>query len=147
MFVKYLDEIIQTKKEFERICSELVKDVEIRFAGYLDSSGRVLAGGYKDSLVPRLSEEQHRSVCQELASRVEKRKKFDDELGHVKYSASRRKHVVIISFPIFEDVLMVVVEPNVNIDRMAFRISAILGESYENSQNESIKQPTSNGKK
>ena len=140
MLVKSLDEMIQTEKEFGRICSELVKDIEIRFAGYLDSSGRVLAGGYKDDLVPRLSEEQHRSVCQELASRVEKRKKFDDKLGQVKYSASRRRHVVIMSFPIFENVLMVVAEPHVNIDRLAFRISITLGEVYETSQNESIRQ-------
>ncbi len=120
--------------DFEKICAEISNEPEIRFAGYLDSFGNMLAGGYKHELIPRLSEEQHHSVCQELASRVEKRKRFDKELGFVKYSASRRKHVVTMSFPIFENVLMVVAEPHVNIDRLAFKISAILGEPYQNSQ-------------
>ena len=119
--------------EFEKICGDLIKDPEIRFAGYLDSSGKIISGGFKDGLVPRLNEEQIHSVCEELSSRVEKRKKLDAELGFVKYSASRRKHIVIMSFPIFSNVLMVVAEPNVNIDRMAFRISGIIGEPYENS--------------
>ena len=112
--------------EFEKICDDLIKDPEIRFAGYLDSTGKMISGGLKDGLVPRLNEEQFQSVCQELASRVEKRKKLDEEVGFVKYSASRRKHIVIMSFPIFSNVLMIVAEPNVNIDRMAFRISGIL---------------------
>ena len=134
MLVETLDKMIQSNEEFEKACNEIIKDAEIRFAGYLDSQGKLLAGGYRDELVPRLTEEQHMSVCQELASRVEKRKKFDEELGQVKYSASRRKHVVIMSFPIFSNVLMVVAEPHVNIDRLAFKISAKIGEPYENSQ-------------
>ena len=62
-----------------------------------------------------------------MAARVEKRKKYDIELGRVKYSASRREHVVIMSFPIYEKVIMVVAEPNVNMDRLAFRIIEKLG--------------------
>jgi hypothetical protein len=69
-------------------------------------------------------------VCKELASRVEKRKKYDNELGRVKYSASRREHVVIMSFPIYEKVIMIVAEPDVNIDRLAFRIIEKLGSQW-----------------
>src|SRR3546814_10191373 len=61
-------------------------------------------------------------------------KKFDAELGYVKYSASRRKHVVIMSFPIFEKVIMIVAEPNVNIDRLAFRIIEKLGRQWGRSE-------------
>jgi len=69
-------------------------------------------------------------VCKELASRVAKRKKYDTELGRVKYSASRREHVVIMSFPIYEKVIMIVAEPHVNIDRLAFRIIEKLGSQW-----------------
>ena len=123
------------EEHFKKICSELTQDHEIRFAGYLDSKGNLLAGGYKDVLIPRLSEKKFQTVCKELAGRVETRKNFDDELGNVKYSASRRRNVVIMSFPIFENVLMVIAEPHVNIDRLAFRISGKIGEPYENSLN------------
>ena len=112
--------------EYEQKCQKILEEDEIRFAGLLDEFGNLLAGGYKQEMTPRLTEEQYQSVCKELASRVVKRKKFDDELGHVKYSTSRREHVVIMSFPIYEKVLMVVSESNVNIDKLAYRIIAKL---------------------
>lgn len=117
-------------KEYEKRCQELLEDTEVRFAGLLDESGKLLAGGYKENITPRLTKEQHDAVCQELAARVAKRKKYDTELGHVKYSASRREYVVIMSFPIYEKVIMIVAEPNVNIDRLAFRIIEKLGSQW-----------------
>ena len=118
-------------KEYEKRCQELLEDDEVRFAGLLDEFGKLLAGGYKQNISPRLTEEQHDVVCKELAARVEKRKKYDTELGRVKYSASRREHVVIMSFPIYEKVIMIVAEPNVNIDRLAFRIIEKLGSQWD----------------
>ncbi|MCI4432719.1 MAG: hypothetical protein JHC41_03850 [Nitrosopumilus sp.] len=114
-------------KEYQRRCQEILKDPEVRFAALLDESGKTLAGGYRENIIPRLTDEQHDSVCKELAARVAKRKKFDVELGRVKYSASRRERVVIMSFPINDKVIMIVAEPNVNIDRLAFKIIEKLG--------------------
>ncbi|MBI5378187.1 MAG: hypothetical protein HZA82_06140 [Thaumarchaeota archaeon] len=117
-------------KEYEKRCQDILEDDEVRFAGLLDEFGKLLAGWYKQNINPRLTEEQHDSVCKELASRVAKRKKYDAELGRVKYSASRREHVVIMSFPIYEKVIMIVAEPHVNIDRLAFRIIEKLGSQW-----------------
>ncbi len=117
-------------KDYEKRCQELLEDDEVRFAGLLDEFGKLLAGGYNQGIDPRLSEEQHDVVCKELAARVSKRKKYDVELGRVKYSASRREHVVIMSFPIYEKVIMIVAEPHVNIDRLAFRIIEKLGSQW-----------------
>ena len=117
-------------KEYEKRCQDILEDDEVRFAGLLDEFGKLLAGGYKQNINPRLTEGQHDSVCKELASRVAKRKKYDAELGRVKYSASRREHVVIMSFPIYEKVIMIVAEPHVNIDRLAFRIIEKLGSQW-----------------
>ena len=117
-------------KEYEKRCQDILEDDEVRFAGLLDEFGKLLAGGYKQNINPRLTEEQHGLVCKELASRVAKRKKYDAELGRVKYSASRREHVVIMSFPIYEKVIMIVAEPHVNIDRLAFRIIEKLGSQW-----------------
>ena len=114
-------------QDYEKKCQEILDDPEVKFAGLLDESGSLLAGGYKPGINPRVTKEQHQVICQELASRVAKRKKFDSELGKVKYSASRREHVVIMSFPIYEKVIMIVAEPNVNIDRLSYRIITKLG--------------------
>ncbi|WP_299291179.1 DUF6659 family protein [Nitrosopumilus sp.] len=39
-----------------------------------DGLDSLLAGGYKSGACSRLTDEQHQSVCSELASRVTKRK-------------------------------------------------------------------------
>jgi len=119
-------------KDYEKRCQEILEDQEVRFAALLDESGNTLAGGYREDIVPRLTDKQHYSVCKELAARVIKRKKYDVELGRVKYSASRREHVVIMSFPVEDKIIMIVAEPNVNIDRLAFKIIEKLGSQWGN---------------
>jgi len=116
--------------EYEHKCQEILDDHEIRYAGLLDEFGTLLGGGYKPEMTIRLPDEKLQFVCKELASRVAKRKKFDEELGHVKYSASRREHVVIMSFPIYDKVIMLIAESNVNIDRLAFRVISKLGRQW-----------------
>ena len=116
--------------EYAQKCQEILDDHEIRYAGLLDEFGTLLAGGHKPGMTIRLADEKLQSVCKELASRVAKRKKFDEELGHVKYSASRREHVVIMSFPIYDKVIMLIAESNINIDRLAFRVISKLGRQW-----------------
>ena len=116
--------------DFDKKCQKILEEPEIRFAALLDEFGNILAGGYKQDTTPRLSEERFQAVCRELASRVAKRKIDDNELGHVKYSASRREHIVIMSFPIFENVVMIVAESHINIDRFAYRVISILGRQW-----------------
>ncbi len=57
---------------------------------------------------------------------MSKRKKHDNDLGRVKYSASRREDVVIMSFPIYKNAIAIIAEPNINIDRFAWKIIEIL---------------------
>ena len=116
--------------DYETKCLKILEEHDIRFAGLLDELGNVLVGGYDEELTPKLPEEKFQSICKELASRVAKRKKNDEELGHVKYSASRREHVVIMSFPIYDHVVMIITEPHINIDRLAFRVIGKLGRQW-----------------
>ena len=116
--------------DYDKKCQKILEEPEIRFAALLDEDGNILAGGLKEETIPRLSEERFQIVRKELASRVAKRKRDDKELGRVKYSASRREHLVIMSFPIFDNVVMIVAESHINIDRFAYRIINILGRQW-----------------
>ena len=116
--------------EYDDKCEKILEDPEILYAGLLDGLGSLLAGGYKQGTCSRLTDEQHQTICTELASRVIKRKKFNSELGYVKYSASRRDRVVIMSFPIVDKVVMILAEPHINIDRFAFRILSKLDRQW-----------------
>lgn len=115
------------KEEYEQKCKKILDEHAIRFAGLIDDSGKLIAGGVKQGIELKLNPTQLENLLKEMASRISKRKTHDKELGRVKYSASRREDVVIMSFPIYQNAVAVVAEPNVNIDRIAWRIIEILG--------------------
>jgi len=46
-------------------------------------------------------------------------------LGPVKYSASRREHVVVMSFPLDNAILMVSAQPDVDLDQTAKKVMKI----------------------
>jgi len=116
--------------DYEKKCRAILEDEELRFAGLVGPSGELLAGGYKEGVDPHITPEQHTIIRKDLAQRVQKRSKFDAELGHVKYTASRRENVVTMSLPINKNVMMIMAEPHINIDRFAFKIITKLGRQW-----------------
>ncbi len=112
---------------FEQKCNTLLQEEEIRFAGFINSMGRLVAGGFKEGITPIEDEAERQKMYMELALRVSMRKDFDYSLGPVKYTASRRKNAVVMSFPINSNVLLVSTEPTVDIDKLANKIMKIVG--------------------
>ncbi len=58
----------------------------------------------------------------ELALRVKMRREFDDDLGQVKFSMSFREKLIVMSFPIKNDVLMVSMERKTQFEKISFKI-------------------------
>jgi len=58
----------------------------------------------------------------ELALRVKMRREFDDDLGQVKFSMSFREKLIVMSFPMKDDVLMVSMERKTQFENVAFEI-------------------------
>ncbi|MGI0060994.1 MAG: DUF6659 family protein [Nitrosotalea sp.] len=112
---------------FEQKCSLLLQDDEIRFAGVVGRMGKLVAGGFKEGIMPFVDDAELLKMCMELALRVSMRREFDYTLGQVKYSASRREKAVVMSFPINSNVLLVSIEPNVDIDKTAKKIMKMVG--------------------
>ena len=112
---------------FDQKCKMLVQEDEIRFAGLVGPTGRLVAGGFKPEITPFEDDAEMQKMYMELALRVSMRKEFDYSLGPVKYSASRREKAVMMSFPINSNVLLISAEPSVDIDRTASKIMKMLG--------------------
>jgi hypothetical protein len=135
-FLCYNDEstVLNTQKEkaeeywiFDQKCSLLLQEDEIRFAGLINSMGRLVAGGFKEGITPIEDEAERQKMYMELALRVSMRKDFDYSLGSVKYTASRREKAVMMSFPINSNVMLVSAEPTIDIDKLANKIMKIIG--------------------
>jgi hypothetical protein len=112
---------------FDQKCTLLLQEDEIRFAGFINSMGRLVAGGFKEGIIPLEDEAERQKMYMELALRVSMRKDFDYSLGPVKYTASRRQKAVVISFPINSNVLLISMEPTVDIDKLANKIMKTIG--------------------
>lgn len=112
---------------FEQKCNTLLQEEEIRFAGFINSMGRLVAGGFKEGITPTEDDAERQKMYMELALRVSMRKDFDYSLGPVKYTASRRKNAVVMSFPMNSSVLLVSAESTVDIDKLANKIMKLIG--------------------
>jgi hypothetical protein len=112
---------------YQQKCDLLLKEDKVRFAGLINNMGKLVAGGFKEGIMPLEDEAERQKMYMELALRVSMRMEFDYSLGPVKFSASRREKVVMISFPINNKVLMVSTEPSIDIETFAMKAIKIIG--------------------
>jgi len=115
---------------FKKKLDEILSEKEIRFAGFVNMQGDLEEGQFREDVVPFETDEEQKKVFRELAIRISTRKDFDFSMGAVKYSASRREKLVMMSFPLKNMILLITTEPNVNIDRLAYKIIQILGKDW-----------------
>ena len=109
--------------DYENLCILVQKiDSKVRFAGVVNSKGRLIAGGMAPSKKRLGDRKRDEMLYMELALRVKMRREFDDDLGKVKFSMSFREKLIVMSFPIEDDVLMVSMERKTKFEQIAFSI-------------------------
>lgn len=105
----------------------LLQESEIRFAGFLDSMGSLIAGGFKDGVTPFHDESERRKLYIETVLVIKTTQEFDYDLGSVDYIATRRKKVITFTFDLDDRILFVSTESNVDIEKTAQKIIRICG--------------------
>ena len=109
--------------DYENMCTLVQKiDSKIRFAGVINSKGRLVAGGMAPSITRLGDRKRDEMLYMELALRVKMRREFDDDLGKVKFSMSFREKLIVMSFPMKDDVLMVSMERKTQFEQIAFTV-------------------------
>ena len=109
--------------DYENLCTLVQKiDSKVRFAGVINSKGRLVAGGMTPSKKRLGDRKRDEMLYMELALRVKMRREFDDDLGKVKFSMSFREKLIVMSFPMENDVLMVSMERKTQFEQIAFSI-------------------------
>jgi len=115
--------------DYENMCASIQKiDAKIRFAGVINSKGRLVAGGMAPSKTRLGDRKRDEMLYMELALRVKMRREFDDDLGQVKFSMSFREKLIVMSFPIENDVLMVSMERKTQFEKISFKILKLVDE-------------------
>ncbi|NWJ76905.1 hypothetical protein HX865_00070 [Marine Group I thaumarchaeote] len=109
--------------DYENLCTLVQKiDSKVRFAGVINSKGRLVAGGMTPSKKQLGDRKRDEMLYMELALRVKMRREFDDDLGKVKFSMSFREKLIVMSFPMENDVLMVSLEKKTQFENIAHSI-------------------------
>ncbi len=112
-------------KLYHRKCDLLLQETEIRFAGFLDTMGNLIAGGFREGVTPLNDESERIKLHMETLLRVKTEQDFDYDLGTVEYSVSQRKKVITFTFAFDSKVLFVSTETNVEIEKTAQKIIKI----------------------
>ena len=109
--------------KYDELCERVKKvDSKVRFAGVINSKGRLVAGGMVSSKKRLGDRKNDEMLYMELALRVKMRSEFDDDLGKVKFSMSFREKLIVMSFPMKNDILMVSMERKTLFEKIAFKI-------------------------
>ncbi|RDJ31734.1 MAG: hypothetical protein DWQ18_03275 [Crenarchaeota archaeon] len=119
----------ESKSNLQLVCDKLLKSRSIRFAGFLDYMGNLVAGGFRKDVEPLKDDAERKKMFIEAVLRVRTRQDFDENLGPVSYAAARRKNVVTMTLPFKKHVLFLSLEEDINIDQMGQKIVQACNES------------------
>ncbi|MDC4229055.1 MAG: hypothetical protein M8315_03390 [Nitrosopumilus sp.] len=114
-------------KLYDEKCIQLQGESEIRFAGIIDKDGELIAGGFKEGLIPHESDETRLKSFLEFVSNASIRTEYDESLGPINYLAARRDKAVLVSFPfpVTQILLLISAEPSANIENLAKKVVEI----------------------
>ncbi len=115
-------------EKLEKICQKIIKlDPKMRSARIINSRGHMVSGGMKDGLLSLEAQKQDEMMFMELSLRVRMRHEFDKEFGIVHFSMSYRYKVIVMSFPLTnDDVMLVSCEKEIDFGKISFKILKII---------------------
>ncbi len=124
-------EEISEYRVYEVRCKDVMEEEGVRFAGIIDESGKLLAGGFKPGVSPLEKDKEKFNRFLDRVIEISLRHEHNGTLGELNYVACRRDKVVLVSFPfpISKHLLLVSAEPNVSIEKLAEKICKIFGDS------------------
>jgi len=115
-------------EKLEKICQKIIKlDPKMRSARIINSRGHMISGGMKKGLLSLEAQKQDEMMFMELSLRVRMRHEFDNEFGIVHFSMSYRDKVIVMSFPLInDDVMLVSCEKEIDFGKLSFKILKII---------------------
>ncbi len=128
---KYIDYLIRQMvdvEDLEKICQKIIKlDPKMRSARIINSRGHLVSGGMKEGLLSLENQKQDEMMFMELSLRVRMRHEFDNEFGKVHFSMSYRDKVIVMSFPLTnDDVMLVSCKKETDFGKLSFKILKII---------------------
>ena len=114
-------------ENLECVCKKIMDlDPSIRFVGIVNDKGKLVEGGIKKNVKPLVDEKESEMVLMEIALMARMRREHDKQLGPVNFTISHREKVVLLTFPVEDDILYVSATKEIDLAKIPFIISQIL---------------------
>jgi len=109
------------------ICKNILDlDSRIRFAGIINEKGRLVAGGMKPGFKPLEEAKDNEMLYMELVLKVKMRKEFDRVYGPVEFAMAYREKLIIMSFSVNDEILLISVEKDTDFSKLPFKILEVI---------------------
>ncbi|SRR5690554_918979 len=100
--------------DFEQLCSKVfMLNDDIRYAGVIDSTGTLIAGGMRKGIDSIVSENDEELFLTQTALRKSMRERFDQAMGRARFAYVEREKISVLTFYMEDKTLLVTLEPNV----------------------------------
>lgn len=116
----------ENKESMKILCTKILQIEGVRFAGLIDNYGNLYAGGFQEGITPLENDERRRSLYMNFALETAFRKDFDDSFGTFNYSLVHRNKVSILTVPICNYVLLVILEPLSNLPPIVLEVQKLI---------------------
>jgi hypothetical protein len=87
---------------------------DIRYAGVIDSTGVMIAGGMRRGIDSMVNETDEELFLTQTALRKSMRERFDASMGRARFAYVEREKMSILTFYMMDKMLLVTLEPNVD---------------------------------
>ena len=99
--------------KWDKICTEMFKfDRRVRFAGILDSAGRIIAGGMKKGIPSLEPTSEDLRLIANITIQLSQDKSWDKYFGKVQFTYIKREKVNVLTFYLGEKLALVSSEPD-----------------------------------
>jgi hypothetical protein len=104
----------------DKLCAWIFKfDRRVRYAGVLDDTGRVIAGGMRIGISSLEPASEDLRLMANLTIQIGTDKTWDQYFGKIQYTLVKREKVTMLIFGIGRDLLLITTQPDFDLEQIA----------------------------
>jgi uncharacterized protein DUF6659 len=101
--------------DFAKLCESVFSLSEgVRYAGVIDGSGSLVAGGMRKGIDSIVTETDEELFLTQTALRKSMRERFDSAMGRARFAYVEREKISILTFYLDDKILLLTLEPNLD---------------------------------
>jgi uncharacterized protein DUF6659 len=116
---KQLDSYCMTYP-LDKLCLQVFKfDRRVRYAGVLDDTGRIIAGGMRKGISSLEPASEDLRLMANLTIQIGTDKTWDQYFGKIQYTFVKREKVNMLIFGVGNNLMLITTQPDVDLEQIA----------------------------